>query len=79
MVSCSNETHFPSPACGRQWRTAPDEGLPSTRRAPSSAFGTSLFAPALRSAQGAQSCASRWLASRTPSPRKREKAIAEGH
>src|SRR5690606_34024534 len=35
--------------------------------------GTSLRAPALRSAQGAQACASQWLASGTPSPRKREK------
>src|SRR3546814_348 len=34
---------------------------------------TSLRAPALRSAQGVQACASQWLASSTPSPRKREK------
>src|SRR3546814_7543174 len=34
---------------------------------------TSLRAPALRSAQGVQACASPWLASSTPSPRKREK------
>src|SRR3546814_13086208 len=31
--------------------------------------------PALRSAQGVQACASQWLASSTPSPRKREKGF----
>ncbi len=37
---------FPSPACGRRWRAAPDEGAFRAFGAPSSAFGTSLRAPA---------------------------------
>src|SRR3546814_7252130 len=56
---CSSDLGSRDPGKSSSLRSRPHPALRAT----------SLRAPALRSAQGVQACASQWLASSTPSPR----------